>query len=83
MAVVVLNIRYGPEDVTIGVLADEVHEVIDLARAEIESPPQMGSRSRDELVAGIGRHDGRFVVILDIDKAFNADGAGDTQAGVW
>ncbi|HUW40706.1 MAG TPA: chemotaxis protein CheW [Rectinemataceae bacterium] len=85
-AIVVLRIRYGSEDITIGMLADEVHEVIELAPSQIERPPQIGSKVNDDLVAGIGRHDDRFVVVLDIDEAFKAEPAaraGEMQVDSW
>ncbi|MDA8427219.1 MAG: chemotaxis protein CheW [Treponema sp.] len=68
-AIVVLRIRYGAEDLTIGMLADKVLEVIELSPSQIERPPQIGAKVDDELVAGIGRHGDRFIVILDIDQA--------------
>ena len=80
---VVLQIHYGTEPVTIGLLADHVHEVIDLDRSTIEPPPQLGSRVEDSLISGIGQYAGRFIMILDIDEAFRPRGeprSGDTYS---
>jgi purine-binding chemotaxis protein CheW len=74
-SIIVLSIRYGHEDITIGVLAQGVREVIDLDAARIERPPQLGARAEDEFVAGIGERGGEFIVLLDIDKAFRTEGA--------
>ena len=72
-SIVVLQIRYGSELLTVGMLADVVHEVIDLDSSTIERPPHVGSRLNDAIVAGIGQYDGKFVVILDIDEAFKPE----------
>lgn len=85
-SIVVLRIRYGSEDITIGMLADKVHEVIDLDSSSMERPPQLGSKVNDDLIAGIGQYDGRFIVVLDIDAAFKADPAlrtGELQSDSW
>jgi purine-binding chemotaxis protein CheW len=72
-SVIVLHIRYGGEDLVVGILADGVREVIDLERSSIERPPQMGARVDDALIAGIGEQGGKFIVVLDIDEAFKAE----------
>ncbi|MGO8694525.1 MAG: chemotaxis protein CheW [Rectinemataceae bacterium] len=85
-SIVVLRIRFGSEDITIGMLADEVHEVIDLDTSRIKRPPQLGSKLDDDLVAGIGQYDGRFIVVLDIDAAFKVETAyraGELSSDSW
>ena len=74
-SIVVLRVNYGAELVTIGMLADMVHEVIELEEGDIETPPQVGAKLEDSIVAGIGHHDGRFIVILDIDEALKMERA--------
>jgi purine-binding chemotaxis protein CheW len=72
-SIIVLQVRYGHDDITIGVLADSVREVIDLDTARIERPPRLGSRVDDALIRGIGEKAGEFIVVLDIDEAFKAE----------
>jgi purine-binding chemotaxis protein CheW len=74
-SIIVLQVRYGQEDLTIGMLADAVREVIDLDPSRIERPPQIGSRIDDALISGIGERAGEFIVVLDIDEAFKAEAA--------
>ncbi len=71
-SIIVLQLRYGPDEITIGMLADSVREVVDLGAELIERPPQIGSRIDDALVAGIARKGDEFIVMLDIDEAFKA-----------
>jgi purine-binding chemotaxis protein CheW len=81
-SIIVLQVRYGPDDITIGMLADSVREVIDLASERIERPPQVGSKIDDALIAGIGEKGGEFIVVLDIDEAFKAEAAGERVAEI-
>lgn len=74
-SIIVLRLRYGQVDITIGILADAVREVIDLEPSRIERPPQIGSRIDDSLIDGIAEKGGEFIVILDIDEAFKAEAA--------
>lgn len=68
--IVVLHLHYDGEDIVMGILADSVREVVDIAPSKIENAPGLGQRGGHGLIAGIGEKDGEFVVILDIDAAF-------------
>jgi purine-binding chemotaxis protein CheW len=78
-SIVVLQIRYGNDEVTIGMLADSVREVIDIPLSRVERAPRIGSRIDDSLIAGVGEHEGEFIVILDIDEAFKAEAAAESR----
>jgi purine-binding chemotaxis protein CheW len=72
-SIIVLRLRYGQDDITIGMLADSVREVIDIETRAIERAPQMGSRIDEALIGGIARKGDEFVILLDIDEAFKAE----------
>jgi purine-binding chemotaxis protein CheW len=74
-SIIVLQARFGKAEMTIGVLADAVREVVDLDPARIERPPSVGARIEDAFVKGIGEKGGDFIVILDIDLAFFPESA--------
>jgi purine-binding chemotaxis protein CheW len=69
-SIIVLQINYGSETITMGVLADAVREVVDIEPSHIERAPRLGGKKEDRLVSGIGEKDGRFIIILDVDEAF-------------
>jgi purine-binding chemotaxis protein CheW len=71
--IVVMEIVIDGETMTIGTLADSVHEVIDLDSSQIEPAPTIGSKWRTEFIKGIGRRDEVFIIILDINQVFSAD----------
>ncbi|MBI5381469.1 MAG: chemotaxis protein CheW [Opitutae bacterium] len=71
--IVVLELTLDGEIVVAGGLADAVHEVIELEPDDINDPPALGLRWRTDLILGLGRRDGQFIIILDIEKVFSAD----------
>jgi purine-binding chemotaxis protein CheW len=50
----------------IGILVDAVNAVLDIAASEIEAPPTFGAQVRAEMLQGIGKVQGRFVLLLNV-----------------
>jgi purine-binding chemotaxis protein CheW len=71
--IVVMELDLDGETALIGALADSVHEVVELETGQIEPPPGIGARWRVEMIRGIGKKDGEFVLLLDIGKVFSDD----------
>jgi purine-binding chemotaxis protein CheW len=71
--VIVLEVDLDGEATVIGALADAVNEVSELAPGQIEPAPRLGVRLNTEFVKGIGKHDEKFIIILDIDRIFSTD----------
>ncbi|MFH2114183.1 MAG: chemotaxis protein CheW [Spirochaetota bacterium] len=69
-AIIVLQLDFSGEALSIGMLADGVREVMDLDESLIEAPPKLGSRMDSRFIQGIGKNLDGFVVILDLDAAF-------------
>jgi len=72
-SIIVLQVRYGSDIITMGVLADAVREVLDLDPSRIESPPRTGSRIEDSFVEGIAESGGEFIVVINIDEALKIE----------
>ena len=71
--IVVMEVNQDGETTVLGALADSVHDVIELEADQIEPPPKIGSRWRTEFIKGIGKRDGMFIIILDVDQVFSSD----------
>ena len=56
-----------------GLVVDAVNEVIDIAPADIEPAPAFGARIRNDFIRGVGKVRGRFVLLLDVDRALSID----------
>jgi len=58
--------------VVMGVLADSVSQVLELAEGDVEPPPAFGTAVRVDYLLGLGRLSERFVLLLDIDRVLSA-----------
>ncbi len=59
---------------TMGLLVDEVVEVLDIPAARIEPPPEFGSTQLDvDFILGVGKSDKRVIFLLDGAKVLSAD----------
>jgi purine-binding chemotaxis protein CheW len=72
--IVVLELGLDGERAVVGGLADSVHDVIELEPAQITDPPRIAMRWRTDVIRGMGKRGEQFIIILDIDKVFAADG---------
>jgi purine-binding chemotaxis protein CheW len=57
----------------IGVVVDSVSEVLEIPAAEIEPAPTFGTRIRSDFIAGMGKVNGRFVILLDVGRVLSVD----------
>ena len=57
----------------LGLLADSVQEVVDLEPDQIEAAPEIGNQLRTEFIAGIGKRNDQFIIILKINKILTAE----------
>ena len=69
--VVIFDAMREGERVELGLMVDAVSEVIDIAADQIEPPPDFGTAVRRDFIRGMGKVAGRFVIILEPDRAFD------------
>jgi purine-binding chemotaxis protein CheW len=70
--VVIVEIEHDGEKLVLGVMADAVSQVIELGADEIQPPPSFGPRVRVDCIQGMCNSNGRFVVLLDIDRVLSS-----------
>ncbi|MBS1162087.1 MAG: chemotaxis protein CheW [Proteobacteria bacterium] len=56
-----------------GVVVDAVNEVLEIADGDIEPPPEFGARIRNDFIKSMGKIDGKFVVILDLNRVLSVE----------
>jgi purine-binding chemotaxis protein CheW len=71
--IIVVEILFDNETIMIGALADSVQEVLELEPELIEASPKIGVGVQGEFIRGMGKNNGQFIMILDIDKVFSMD----------
>lgn len=79
--VVVIEIDLDGDPTTIGLLADKVHEVTEIAAAAQEETPRIGMTWRHEYIHCIGKRGDDFIVVLDIAAIFSATGRNTNHIG--
>ncbi|SOC23855.1 chemotaxis protein CheW, partial [Rhodobacter maris] len=59
--IVVTEIELDGEPTLVGIIADKVHDVTEIAEASVEGAPKVGMRWPAEFVRGIGKHGEDFI----------------------
>jgi purine-binding chemotaxis protein CheW len=71
--IIIFDASRQGERAEIGLLVDAVSEVVEIPAGQIEPVPDFGTSVRREFMRGIGKLQGRFVVLLEPDQAFNVE----------
>jgi purine-binding chemotaxis protein CheW len=69
--IVVVETRVDGETLVVGLIADSVSEVVEIADEQIEEPPAFGTGVRVDFLAGMGKLDHKLVLVLDIDRVMS------------
>ena len=72
-SIIVMEVNGLEGTVVVGALADAVHEVVEIEEKAVEPAPRFGTRLAAEFIKGVGKRDDLFIIILDIDRIFNAE----------
>ena len=66
--IIVVQVRGADSTLTLGVIVDEVCEVINLRAEQIEPAPSFGANVTTEFILGMGKLGQKVLTMLDIDK---------------
>ena len=72
-SIVIIEVANGDERHDIGVLVDAVSEVLAISAADIEPPPSFGANIRADFISGMGKVNGKFVIILNADRVLSLE----------
>lgn len=71
--IIIVEAAAGTDALIVGAVADSVQEVLDLEPEQVEPPPRLGTCLKSEYLQGMGKRDGQFLMILDVDEVFAFD----------
>ena len=71
--IIVTEVALEGDTTVLGALVDSVQEVFELEPSQIEPSPRIGTKLKTEFIKGMGKRDERFIILLDVDKAFSAE----------
>lgn len=69
--IIVVQVSRDNQQVTMGVIVDEVAEVVDIRSDQIEPPPTLGTSSQTEFISSMGKVGSKVVILLDTDKVLS------------
>ena len=71
--IVIVEIEAGEEQQVIGIVVDAVNAVLEIEDSEIEPPPKFGAKIRSDFIVGMGKVNGKFVILLNVDSVLSVD----------
>lgn len=69
--IVVIETEIGGEPTIVGILADKVYEVTEIAPTAITDTPRIGMRWRPEFIRCIGKRSDDFIIVPDMGRIFS------------
>lgn len=71
--IIIIEMTEGDTKQDIGVMVDAVSEVLEIAGSEIEPSPSFGAKIRTDFISGMGKVNGKFVIILDVARVLSVE----------
>lgn len=71
--IIIIEVAVGEETQSVGVMVDAVNAVLEIPASEIEPAPTFGTNIRADFIAGMGKINGKFVIILNIHHVLSMD----------
>jgi purine-binding chemotaxis protein CheW len=69
--IVIVETEHEGQQQVVGLMVDAVNAVIEIAASEIEPPPSFGARVRSDFISGMGKVNGKFVIVLAIEQVLS------------
>ena len=71
--IVILELTQGEDTTELGVMVDNVSEVLSIGESEVEAAPAFGSGISSEFIAGVAKVGERFVILLDVNHVLSVE----------
>jgi purine-binding chemotaxis protein CheW len=69
--IIVVQIIRHAQEMTMGIIVDEVSDVLNIDQEQIEPPPSFGADIKIDFILGMGKVDQKVVTLLDIDRVLS------------
>jgi len=70
------------ETQSMGVVVDAVQAVLEIEASEIAPPPTFGAKIRSDFIEGIGKVNGKFVILLNVNRVLSNEEIGSMGQGL-
>ena len=72
-SIVLVEIESGDEVQMIGMMVDQVNEILEIPEENIQAAPDFGADIRTEFIQAMGRVDDEFLILLDIKRVLSVE----------
>jgi purine-binding chemotaxis protein CheW len=81
--IVIVEVATEAQDsLVMGVVVDAVNAVLEIPASEIEPAPAFGAKIRTDFIEGMGKVNGKFVILLNVNRVLSVEDLGAVaQAG--
>ncbi len=69
--IVVIEVEIDDDPVALGIIADKVHEVTEISRADAQVTPRIGMNWKPEYIGFISKWNGEFIIVPNIATILN------------
>ncbi len=81
--IIVVQVSHAGSRVTMGIIVDEVSEVLEIKSEQLEPAPSFGDQVDTEFILGVGKVGQKVIMLLDVDRVLGAGEVGFVrQAGI-
>lgn len=71
--ILVVQIEVEGEALVMGMLAEEVNEIVEISPEQFQPAPEFGAGIRQSFIQNMARVDDQFIVLLDLNRVLNVD----------
>jgi purine-binding chemotaxis protein CheW len=71
--IIVVHLAQNGQTLTMGVIVDEVSDVIHIGQSQMEPPPSFGGNIRTDFILGMGKVDRKVMTLLNIDRVLSGE----------
>lgn len=69
--IILVHLARTTQEMIIGIIVDEVSDVLEISKDQIEPPPSFGPDIRTDFILGMGKVEEKVMTMLDIDRVFS------------
>ena len=71
--IVLVEVSAGEERQCLGMLVDEVNEILEIAPDDLQPAPAFGTDIRTDFIQAMGRIEEEFIILLDVNHVLSVD----------
>ena len=71
--IVIIEVAHAGGTQVVGIMVDAVNEVVDIEPGNIEPAPTFGANIRADFIEGMGKIEGKFIILLNVNKVLSVD----------